>query len=38
LPRLFPDGTFDKVIDLVDKDAPTPDLLADLAPDGEDTK
>ena len=29
---LFQDGQFDKVIDLVEKGSPTPELLADLAP------
>ena len=29
---LFQDGQFDKVLDLVDKGSPTPELLADLAP------
>jgi hypothetical protein len=31
---LFQDGEFDKVVDLVEKGAPTRELLADLAPDG----
>ncbi len=31
---LFQDGEFDKVVDLIEKGAPTQDLLADLAPDG----
>lgn len=35
---LFQDGEFDKVIDLVEKGAPTRELLADLAPDGAGTK
>jgi TIR domain len=30
---LFQDGEFDKVVDLVEKAAPTQDLLADLVPD-----
>jgi TIR domain len=29
---LFQDGQFDKVLDLVEKGSPTPELLADLAP------
>ncbi len=30
---VFQDGEFDKIVDLVEKGPPTPELLADLAPD-----
>ena len=35
---LFPDGEFDRIVDLVEKGAPTRELLADFAPSGEGLK